>query len=122
MADYVSRERTMPVRFTDLEQKWNEQKRKTAYELKLAQGFAVHRGNAVSLSVFLQAGGGGMFAADSDATGYFQNFTDLFEFCGEEFVLYLHAPALPGEILYHADDRGKDQERTALPGTVGRRK
>lgn len=41
MADYVSRERTMPVRFTDLEQKWNEQKRKTAYELKLAQGFAV---------------------------------------------------------------------------------
>ena len=31
----------MPVRFTDLEQKWNEQKRKTAYELKLAQGFAV---------------------------------------------------------------------------------
>ena len=24
MADYVSRERTMPVRFTDLEQKWNE--------------------------------------------------------------------------------------------------
>ena len=41
MADYVSREITMPVRFTDLEQKWNEQKRKTAYELKLAQGFAV---------------------------------------------------------------------------------
>ena len=41
MANYVSREKGIPMRFTDLEQKWNEQKRKTDYELKLAQGFAV---------------------------------------------------------------------------------
>lgn len=41
MPDYVQKEPTMPVRFTDMQKKWEEQKRKTAYELKLAQGFAV---------------------------------------------------------------------------------
>ena len=41
MPDYVQKEPTIPVRFTDMQKKWEEQKRKTAYELKLAQGFAV---------------------------------------------------------------------------------
>ncbi len=41
MPDYVQKEPVIPVRYTDMQKKWEEQKRKTAYELKLAQGFAV---------------------------------------------------------------------------------
>lgn len=41
MPDYIRKESSVPVRYTDIQKKWEEQKRKTAYELKLAQGFAV---------------------------------------------------------------------------------
>lgn len=41
MADLVYGDTSKPVKYVDLEKKWKEQQRKTAYELKLAQGFAV---------------------------------------------------------------------------------
>lgn len=41
MLDLANQNKSVPVRYSDYEKKWTEQKRKTAYELKLAQGFAV---------------------------------------------------------------------------------
>ena len=41
MSDYLNKGNGLPTRYTDYKTKWEEQKRKTAYELKLAQGFAV---------------------------------------------------------------------------------